>query len=262
MSPIPTPTLPRTLLQACAIAVLALPGRAAVAASPVVRIASDDWCPFVCASGGALTGGFLVDATQRAMALHGHHVEATLMPLNRAMLDATQGKLEGIYAPPLDGRLLLSSAVYQSRACFYTRAGDPWHYSGPSSLRGKVVGIVDDYGYDYGPMDEDIAHRRHDRSAYAVAYGTEAGTVNVTKLLAGRFGVLLEHEAVLPRLLARQGAAASVQKAGCLEQALPLVVGFGAGKQRAQYRQALEDGWKQMEANGEMTALKVRYGLK
>ncbi|ATQ77172.1 hypothetical protein CR152_23625 [Massilia violaceinigra] len=108
------------------VAVLILPVPAA--ASGVIRMASDEWCPFVCATDGKLTGGYLVDATLQAMGAAGYLVEPVLMPLNRAMRETRTGDIEGVYAPPVDDRLRLSAPIAYSRACFYTRANEKWAY--------------------------------------------------------------------------------------------------------------------------------------
>ena len=54
---------------------LALPVLAAAAPLPATaRLASDDWCPFICASHGQISGGYLVDLTTQALALSGVQV--------------------------------------------------------------------------------------------------------------------------------------------------------------------------------------------
>lgn len=248
-------------LRAVVFLAYALLFHGAAVAAPL-RIASDDWCPYVCARDDKLSGGLLVDVVARALALRGYQVEPVLLPLNRAMAEARQGKIDGVYAPPLDPRLALSTPVLHSRACFYTKAGDAWLYAGTASLRGKVVAIIDDYGYDNGAMDDDIARHRHDNKVYAVGYGVGAGARNLAKLLVGRFDIMLEHEYVMQYLLASQGQTALVRKAGCLERALPLVVGFGRDGRGTVLAKALGDGLRQMDASGEFHALLARYHLQ
>lgn len=232
-------------------------------AGEALRLASDDWCPFVCAAAGKPIDGYLVETTARALQLGGYSGVAVLMPLNRAMLAAQSGAIQGVYAPPIDQRLRLSVPVYQSRACFYSLGGEQWTYGGVATLGGKVVGIIDDYGYDNGAMDAYIAQHRGRRDRLEIAYGDAAGAQNLHKLLRGRFGLVLEHEAVMARLLVREHAAARVRQAGCLEQPLPLTVGFAVTDPRsAAWSAALAEGLRQMEASGERQALLQRYGLK
>lgn len=140
-------------------------------AGALIRLGSDDGCPYVCALDGKPPGGYLVELASMAMAAEGYRLEPVLMPLNRAITQSVHGDIEGVYAPPIDRRLRLSAPVAQSRACFYTRAGDDWRFHSMSSLKTQVVGVIDDYGYDDGPMDADIAENRHRSALIALADG-------------------------------------------------------------------------------------------
>lgn len=231
-------------------------------AAPLIRLGSDDWCPFVCAVDGKPPGGYLVELTAMAMALEGYRAEPVLMPLNRAITQTAHGDIEGVYAPPIDQRLRLSAPLAQSRACFYTRAGDDWTFHSIDSLKPLVIGVIDDYGYDDGPMDAYIAANRHKPSLIALAFGASAGTTNVQKLLGGRYRVLLEHAAVMAQLSKRLDVADRIRQAGCLEHELPLTIGFATQDMRADtWIRALADGMHKLEASGELKALQRRYKI-
>ena len=241
---------------------LALPVLEAAPLPATARLASDDWCPFICASHGQISGGYLVDLTTQALALSGVQVESLLLPLSRAVSETASGAIEGVYAPSSDPRLQLSVPLAHSRACFYTRAGAAWRYRGIDSLDPLRVGVIADYGYDDGEMDAYIARHRGHSERLAFAYGDAAGLTNLQKLLRGRFPVWLEHEAVAKQLVARLGAAGRVRQAGCLSQALPLTIGFSAHDARAaRWLRALADGLRAMSASGQLAALRARYHL-
>lgn len=227
-----------------------------------VRLASDAWCPFVCASGEHVAGGYLVDAAASALAAQGLQATPFLMPLNRAMRETMRGNIDGVYAPAVDARLRLSVPLAYSRACFYTLRHAMWRYSGMASLAGQQVGIIDDYGYDDGPMDDYIIRHRRQPGMLVPAYGQAAGVSNLRMLLHGRVPVVLEHEAVMERLAAGEQAAGSLRRAGCLERKLPLTVGFGVDNPKAAaWQSALEAGLRQLEASGALQALRKRYQL-
>ncbi|WP_158568759.1 MULTISPECIES: ABC transporter substrate-binding protein [unclassified Duganella] len=231
-------------------------------AGPLIRLGSDDWCPYVCALDGKPPSGYLVELATMAMAAEGYRVEPVLMPLNRAITQTVHGDIEGVYAPPIDRRLRLSAPVAQSRACFYTRAGDDWSFHSMSSLKTQVVGVIDDYGYDDGPMDAYIAENRHQPGLIALAFGASAGTTNVQKLLGGRYRVILEHSAVMAQLGKRLDVASRIRQAGCLDNELPLTIGFATQDIRADtWVRALADGVRKLEASGELKALQKRYKL-
>lgn len=233
-----------------------------VPAADPVRVASDDWCPYVCASDGKIRDGFLVEVTVKSMALMGYQVEPVLLPLNRAIHLTTSGEVNGVFAPPLDQRLRPGVTLAYSHACFYTRAGSGWTYRGIESISKLRLGVIDDYGYDDGPMDAYIARRRKDSRVLDFSYGATAGNTNVQKLLGGRFPVLLEHALVMRHLTEGTAAAAQLRQAGCLDRPLPLTVGFALHDARsAAWVQALSDGLKMLNSSGELAALRAHYHL-
>jgi polar amino acid transport system substrate-binding protein len=234
----------------------------AASAEGVVRLASDDWCPFVCTSGGKVNGGYLVELTAQAMGAMGYGVEPVLMPLNRAIRETSTGEIEGVYAPPLDRRLRLSAPLAHSRACFYTRVEQNWTYQGLASLAGHTIGAIDDYGYDDGPMDAYILNHRDNRRAIDFSFGPTAGTTNLQKLLGGRFPILLEHEAVVAWLARTLMVEGQFRQAGCLKQSLPLTIGFALDDRRTpSWIRALADGLRSIDAAGTSRALRERYGI-
>ena len=188
------PSIRSRLWLAFAYALLMLSARA----DTLVRLASDDWCPYVCAKDGRIVNGVLVDFAQQVLSAKGYRLESQLMPLNRAMLLTEQGKIDGIYAPAIDDRLVLSRPILSSRACFYTRPDSNWAYQSMRSLDGVVTGAIDDYGYDNGPFDDFVARAKQTKSPrIEINRGETAVEANITKLLRKRYDVMIEHEAVL-----------------------------------------------------------------
>lgn len=231
-------------------------------AAEQLRIASDDWCPYVCATEQQLTGGYLVELTRQAMATQGYRVEPVLLPLSRAMASADNGRVEGVYAPPMDARLLFSEPLAYSRACFYTRIGESWSYQGLDSLRELQLGVIPDYGYDAGPTDAYIRDNQTNHSRISLSYGEKATTNNLQRLLGGRFPVLLEHAAVMQHLSDSLGVQHKIRRAGCLEQPLPLTIGFAKADTRTDaWLQALHRGLQQLSAAGELRELQRKYQL-
>lgn len=153
-------------------------------------------------------------------------------------------------------------AIAYSRACFYTRAGETWTYQGLASLEKHRLGVIEDYGYDDGVMDAYIAKNQQQADLIERNYGDSAGIANLQKLLLGRYPVLLEHEAVLPKLSKQLKATLRIRQAGCLEQALPLTIGFAKSDPRNEaWINALDQGLHQLEATGEIKTLRLRYEI-
>jgi polar amino acid transport system substrate-binding protein len=194
--------------------------------------------------------------------LMGFHVEPVLLPLNRAIHLAASGEVDGVFAPPVDARLRLGATIAHSRACFYTRQDSAWTYRNLASLKAMRLGVIEDYGYDDGPMDAYIARNHKNGSALDFSYGANAGTTNLQKLIGGRFHVMLEHELVMQRLSKELLVATQFRQAGCLANALPLTVGFALNDRRsALWGQALSDGLKKLQGSAELAAIRERYGV-
>ncbi|MDP3845704.1 MAG: hypothetical protein Q8R10_04685 [Pseudomonas sp.] len=247
-----------------AAALLLIPGGFSpqTQAAEQLRIASDDWCPYVCAAEHQLTGGFLVELVSRAMASQGYRVEPLLLPLSRAIASTENGKVEGVYAPPIDARLRLSAPLAYSRACFYTRTDENWSYLGLDSLRSIQLGVIPDYGYDDGPMDAYILNNQNNHSTISFSYGEKASSNNLQRLLGRRFPVLLEHATVIQHLSSALGVSNKIRLAGCLEQPLPLTIGFAKADIRAgAWLQALRLGLQKVTAAGELRELQRKYQL-
>lgn len=236
---------------------------ASLADPAVVRLASDEWCPYVCTTAGKLEGGFLVEVATRALAASGYRVEARLLPLNRAMRETADGTLDGVFAPPSNALLQPSIVLGYSRSCFFTRTKSAWTYRGIDSLRGRRLGLIGHYEYDVGVGDQYIRENASNRHAVDFSYGATAGYTNAKKLLLGRFEILLEHEMVMNKLIADMKAQGKFRNAGCLEQEFPLVIGFATrAKPTELYVSALAQGVQQLEKSGELERIRARHGVK
>ncbi|TDR76625.1 transporter substrate-binding domain-containing protein [Paludibacterium purpuratum] len=239
---------------------------AAALAAPsarVVKIASDDWCPYICADHNKIVGGFLVDLTEQALALQQYELKSVFLPLNRAMIMAEEGLIDGVYAPALDNRLRLSKPMAYSRACFYTLKDNEWQYHDLKSLHDVTIGVIADYGYDGGPFDRLLAAPTSHGVLFDFNKGQTAGETNLSKLLTKRYPVMLEHQAVMDHLTDRLGVSSQIRKAGCLEQPLMLVIGIAKRNPAASNLiRAIDTGLDQLKASGQLDPLKKKYRLE
>jgi polar amino acid transport system substrate-binding protein len=254
---------------ACATLLLAalLPTAASAAApATVVKLASDDWCPYVCTTERRIVGGILVELAEQILAAGGYRQEPVLLPLNRAMAMTDSGALDGVYAPAVDRRLIPSEPLLFSRACFYTRADSTWQYTGMESLRTLRLGAIKDYGYDGGPFDDYLAAAaKRAAGGLELNVGVNASETNIKKMLRGRYPVAIEHEAVMNYLMHVQTAVphGPIRQAGCLDRKLPLVIGIGKHNPAApELLRAVNDGVKSLKASGALQRLKRRYGVE
>lgn len=239
-----------------------------VLAQKKVTLASDDWCPFVCGDGNKLISGFLVDTVEEILITAGYQPYSSLLPLNRAMIMATIGSIDGIYAPALNEPMHITKPLFVSKACFYTMKDSDWEYQGPEMLGdiNKVISVIDAYGYDDGPFDAYVAAaQRIGSKNVKILTGDAAGERNVKMLLLKRVPIIIEHEMVMSYLLKLKGPLAKdrVRIAGCLKKSLPLVIGFGKHNPIAlELIQVINSGLDTLRNSGRMKVLKSKYGIR
>lgn len=229
----------------------------------LVRIASDEWCPYVCVDKGVISGGFLVDAATMALQLEGYQVELVLMPFTRATSEVRSGNVQGVVASPQhDKRMKPANPIVFSRSCFYTRTGQSWVYQNVDSLKGIALGVIADYHYDYAAIDDYIDRHRGNKTQIDQAYGEFAGVVNLKKLVAGRFDALVEDQSVLSELLRKQMVDDKVREAGCADSQVPVTVEFSADDPHSdELVRALNAGLQQLGASGKLAALRQHYQI-
>lgn len=197
-----------------------------------------------------------------ALQLSGYKVETVLMPFTRAINETRAGAVQGVVVGPRDKRLKPASPLIYSRSCFYARRDQAWTYQGIDSLNAMTLGVISDYYYDYGVLDDYIDKHRNNKKLIDPAYGEFAGVVNLKKLLAGRFAALVEDEAVMDLMVRKQHTGDQVRQVGCLEGLVPVTVGFGVDDPRSdELIKALNAGMQQLAASGKLAALRQRYQI-
>ncbi|MET3108742.1 polar amino acid transport system substrate-binding protein [Oxalobacteraceae bacterium GrIS 2.11] len=228
----------------------------------IIKLASDDWCPYVCVDNGRITGGFLVEATAQAMQLSGFQIEPVLVPFTRAIDQTVDGYIQGVFSPPGDSRLSMSRPMFYARSCFYTLNDQSWTYHGLKSLEQITVGVIPDYNYDDGAFDAYVEQNRRKNGRVDLAYGEYAGINNLKKLLATRFAALVEDEAVIHFLARKINVENRIKQVGCLENPIAVVIGFSKKDKHSQgWIRALSSGMQQLEASGKLQALRQRYQI-
>ena len=220
-----------------------------------ITLVADTWCPYNCEPDSELPG-FMIEAATLILGAAGHEVKYTLLnDWEQAVADVIAGKYVGIVgADPTDdqGFIFPEEDMGVSQNRIYVRKGDPWRYSGPASLEGTKVVVLN--GYTYGDdVDEWL-------SAHALYVDTLEQAVEA--LLSSKADILFENEYVMSMFTLLNSIQDSFEVAGMMESG-PVFVAFSAAiPESKEYADLLTKGLKAMKADGSWKALLEKYGVE
>lgn len=245
-------------------AALLLATLAAQAAPPLpltVELTADPWPPFNAEADGARPGYMVELARQLSQPLN-VDVRYVPRPWSRAISEVKEGRSSClIAATPVEApafsfpRHPWFNAVYLA----YVRADDPWRFTAPAALNGRVVGLV--AGYDYG---EPLARYQRTASAgnFHLEYGEQPLATNIRLLLQGSLDVVVENDQVMAYRLAQMGLTGQVRSAGSMGPPTPLFIACTPGDERlGNWLQAVDEGYQQALSDGRVEALRRAYGM-
>lgn len=237
----------------------ALPGPSADAAT--ISIVADEWCPYNCTPGSS-DPGFMIEIAQKVLGAAGHTIDYKILPWSRAVDETRKGKFTAVVGAANDDApdfAFPGSALGLSTTVFAVRKGDPWRYTGPASLAGISVGVIQDYSYEDG-FDAYVEANAKDSAKIQVATGEDALGINIKKLEAKRIGALVEDQAVLEYELKQAGKAGTFDVAGDLGESELFIAFSPAVAESKEYARLLGEGVEKMRASGELATLLAKYG--
>ena len=223
------------MMAKCIAAVLVMLGCCpAVAAPPVVRIATLDYPPYASPDAPALSPA--VRLTSGAFAARGVHAEFDFLPWARAVKAMNERKYDGLLLiwPQEVAKfgMLPSEPLFYSVLGVFVRADSRKTITGPESLNGMRLGLVRDYGY---PPE-------------LLTTGAQLDVVsddltNLRKLGAGRLDAALLEKSVGEYLLRHQlqGLCGRVVWSGKTLARLPLAIGFWDDALRLEFNAGLKE---------------------
>ncbi|WP_097461443.1 substrate-binding periplasmic protein [Mangrovitalea sediminis] len=156
------------------------------ASSRVVKLAADPWCPYNCAPNSAHPG-YMIELARTILVKSGYSVEYRTRPWSRALVEAHNGVIDGaVGATYEDGRGLVfgHEALGIDHTVVAFAENSTVIYSGPHSLDGLKIGIIDNYGYNNGgPIDQYLADRRRNNPDSVVVLATDHALRQLIEML-------------------------------------------------------------------------------
>jgi polar amino acid transport system substrate-binding protein len=170
----------------------------AQAPKPVLTIAADEWCPINCKA-GAERPGVGIDLAKRVFEPAGYEIKYVVMPWSQALKEVRAGKVDAVIgaAHADDPHLIFpDSSIYPMGDDFFVVKGNPWRYQGIHTLKGKRIGIIQDYGYSK-EIKRFIADNQTLVGVLQAAKSSEPAQENLEKLLSGKIDVMIEARPIM-----------------------------------------------------------------
>jgi len=252
------------------LTIVLITGLSMHARADTLILVSGDWCPLICESEKpgvlAKNPGVVVEIVKAIFEEKGHRIIYGAPPWSRAIFETRKGNYTGILAALKNDApdfIYPEEPVGTNRMCFYVKAPNPWRYQGTDSLTTLVLGVVQDYAYDNGQVDEYIKQNRTAQNGLVQAVASKNGLAqNFNNLELNRVNAILDEYRVVDWYLKNNNLTGKYQQAGCLEE-VKMYVGFSpALEQSPRYATLFSQGIEALRRSGRLQAILAKYGLK
>lgn len=240
------------------------------AGADTLTLVSPDWCPLVCDSGRpgmlAREPGAVVEIVKAIFEEQGHRIVYSAPPWSRAIFATRKGSYTGILAAMKNDApdfIYPEEEIGLNRMCFYVKATNPWRYQGVKSLGTVILGVIQDYAYDNGEVDDYIKRSRATANGQVQIVASKTGLEqNFNNLDLDRITVILDECRVVEWYLKQNNLTGRYQQAGCLNEVKMYVAFSPALEQSPRYAAIFSQGIRALRRPGRLQAILAKYGLK
>jgi polar amino acid transport system substrate-binding protein len=233
------------------------------ASADLITLRADSWCPYNCDPANSEYLGSLIDVAKVAFEKSGHTVEYQILPWERAVNETRTGKFNGIVgafhenAPDF---IFPEHAQGSVRIAFWVKKTNPWKFTGIDSLKDQVVGVISGYSYKE-PMDSYVNKNKSDKKKIYVITGENPEFTGIKMLLAGRFPIFLENEAIMEFDTKQLGVSGELLSVGGFPRE-PIYIAFSpADPKSKEYAKILSDAMIEMRKSGELKKILDKYDM-
>ena len=231
--------------------------------SPVIHMADDAWCPYVCSLEQDNIEGYVVEAVRAALASQGYTLKFTRMPYNSAIQQTRRMQIDGVltaYPEDIPDFSYPMESVGLSIEKFIVHTDNQWRYSGLESLQGIRLGLVK--GYEYPAIDPYIQMNLDSVYVQFMGQKVHAHQHNLRKLLIGRIDAMVDDAVVLSHTARILVATDRIRFAGATGLTYPVVSGFNPNNPQTEaYISIYNKGIQAIRANGTLQGILDRYGI-
>lgn len=237
---------------------------AAYADSPrVLVIAADRWCPINCGEDDE-NAGIGVDLARHIFTPLGYRVHYIVMPWARALEEVRAGTVDAaVGANEEDDPTLVfpRHAIYSVTDTVYVLKSNVFPLHGLSSLSGKRIGIIKDYGYSQAVKDY-VQEARKTPGMIQEVGGGDALEQNIRKLQLGRIDALIESSAVMEYMLKRLNLSEEIVAVGSVPQGNVYLAFSPKLEDSIQRAEQYDAGIRSLQHAGTLDTLYRVYGLR
>lgn len=226
MNAMPMPMLLKVFL----LGLISFSAYAAETESRVIKIAGDQWCPYVCEKSNE--NGFSVELVEQALKLKGFESTYENGNFPRIIRNIEKGTWDVVtgtdksFSPEL---LISKVPVAYTRWVFVKRKDLNWKYDGPESLEGLVLGVV--AGYVYSPELMKYIEKNKDTDNVVSLFSSSPQESALRLLRRDRIQVFIGEESVIDYWAKKIGADEEFAIAG-LDFEAPLYCGLNKKDQK------------------------------
>ncbi len=238
------------------------------ASADTLTIRADEWYP-INAEPSSEQPGFMIELASALLAPHGDRVDYRLMPWDEAIEKARAGQVDcvvGALESESQGLVRPQRAWVESQQALYAATSRTITYSGPATLPGLRIAVID--GYSYGEeLDAYIAANRNNPGRILVITDSpRAQRELMMRLLVGHADAILESSVVMDAAILRQGMGTRIRSIGPVNPSAPperLYIACTAGAERINgFIRKFDEGFPKLEADGTLDRLRERYGIR
>lgn len=227
-------------------------------ATEQVVIASDIWCPYVCAD----NSGYFVELTQQAFDSVAISIKFETIPFQRALRLAQADRIHAVLAvsPEHIGKANLQNSdliLGQYANDFYVHVNSSWQYSSLVDLNNKTIASI--LGYDYGDKLNSLLVKSP--TSFRASGETPLKT-NLNLLQKGRVDVLIGNRYVIEHTAKKYDYYDSIKFAGSEGISSPLFVGFSHKDLEQNYASKFAEGIKNIKRSGQYQAILDKYHIE
>lgn len=223
-----------------------------------IVIASDIWCPYVCAD----NSGYFVELTQQAFASVGVSTKFETIPFQRALRLAQADRIHAVLAvsPEHIGKASLQDSdliLGQYANDFYVHSTSHWQYSSLVELNNKTIASI--LGYDYGDKLNSLLAKSP--TSFRASGETPLKT-NLNLLQKDRVDILIGNRYVIEYTAKKFDYYDDIKFAGSEGISTPLFVGFSHKDLEQNYASKFAEGIQNIKESGQYQAILDKYHIE